>query len=42
MESALRVLQQGNVDVGMLQETKLIDRIHVRQREGYSLWSTEA
>ena len=42
MEEALRAQKQGNVDVGLPQKTKLIDRIHVRQGEGYSIWATEA
>ena len=29
LELALRALRQGNIDVGVLQETKLTDRIHV-------------
>ena len=28
--------------MGVLQETKLTDRIHARQGEGYSVWATEA
>ena len=39
---ALRDLQQGKVDMGVLQETKLTDRIHMRQGEGYSLRTIEA
>ena len=42
MEVALRALRQGNVDMGILQETKLTDGIHARQGEGYSVWVTEA
>ena len=42
LEVELRELRQGNVDVGILQETKLKDRIHERQGEGYSVWATEA
>ena len=42
LEVELRALRQGNVDVGILQETKLTDRIHERQGEGYYVWATEA
>ena len=28
LEAALMAMQQGNVDMGVLQETKLKDRIH--------------
>ena len=42
LEAALRDLRQGNVDVGVLQETKLTDSIHVCQVEGYFLWVTKA
>ena len=41
LEAALRALRQGNVDVGILQKTKMADGIHVRQGEGYSVWVTE-
>ena len=30
MEAELRILKQGNVDVGVLQETNLTYRIHAR------------
>ena len=36
------VLRQGNIDVGVIKETKLTDRIHARQGEGYSIWATWA
>ena len=36
MEAVLRALKQGNVDVGVLKETKLTDGIHVRQGEEYT------
>ena len=42
MEAVLRELRQGNVDVGVLQETKLTYRICVRQGEGYFLRKKEA
>ena len=38
MEAALRALQQGNVDVGVLQETKLTRGVHTRYGDGYSVW----
>ena len=41
-ETALRALQQGNVDVGFLQETKLMQGIHTRYNPGYDVWVTEA
>ena len=34
LETALRALQQGNVDVGFLQETKLTQGIHTRHGAG--------
>ena len=34
LEAALQSLNQGNVDMGVLQETKITDRIHTRQVEG--------
>ena len=34
LEAALRALRQGNIDVGVLKETKLTDGIHARQGEG--------
>ena len=40
LEAALRVMKQGNVDVGVLQETKLTDGIHVQKGEGYAVWET--
>ena len=35
MESALQALQQGNAEVGFLQETKLTQGIHTRHVSGY-------
>ena len=34
MEAEIQALRQGNVDVGVLQETKITDGIHTRQVEG--------
>ena len=42
MVVALWALRQGNVDVGVLQDTKLEYGIHVQQGERYSVWATEA
>ena len=42
LEVALQALSQGNIDVGILKETKLADRIHMWQGEGYSFWATES
>ena len=42
LEADMRALRQGNVDVGVLQETKLTYRIHIRQGEGYSICVIEA
>ena len=39
---ALWDLNQGNVDVGVLEETKSTERIHVRQGAGYAVWETAA
>ena len=40
LEAGLRVMKQGNVDVGVLQETNLTDGIHAHQGEGYAVWET--
>ena len=42
LEAALRALKQGNLDVGVVQETKIIDGIHARQGAGYDIWAPEA
>ena len=39
LETALR---QGNVGVGIIQDTKLTNKIHTRYGSGYLVWSTEA
>ena len=36
MEAVLRALRQSNLDVGVLHETKLTDRIHAWQGGGLS------
>ena len=35
-------MKQGNLDVGVLQETKLTEVIHTRYGAGYAIWATEA
>ena len=42
LEADLKVLRQGNDDMGILQDTKLTDRIRARQGEGYSVWAKES
>ena len=42
LEAELQSLKQCNVDVGVLQESKLNDGIHVRQGAGYIVLATEA
>ena len=40
LDVALRELQKGNVDVGVLHETKLARRIHKCYGAGYAVWAT--
>ena len=42
LEVALLTLQQGNIYFGVLQETKLIQRITARYGSGYTVLATEA
>ena len=42
LEAALRDLQQGNVDVGVLQETNITKGIHTCYGAGYSVRETQA
>ena len=42
MEAALQALKQGNVEVGVLQETMLKKEINTRYGAGYAVWATEA
>ena len=42
MEAALHALQQGNVNIGVLQETTLTQGIHARHILGYDVLATEA
>ena len=42
LEAAIWALNQGNVDVDVFQETKLMDGIHARHGAGYTVWMTVA
>ena len=42
MEAALRGVSQSNMDLGILQETKLTNRIYTRGSAGYSVVTTDA
>ena len=42
LEAALREMSQANVDLGILQETKLTDIIYTRGSAGYSVVATDA
>ena len=42
MEAALCTLQQGNIGIGVLQETKLKGGIYMQYSLGYKVWETEA
>ena len=41
LEAALSALQQGNANIGVLQETKLTQGIHTWHVLGYDVWATE-
>ena len=41
-ESALRVMSQSNMDLGIFQETKFTDSIYTRGSAGYSIVPTDA
>ena len=41
-ETAIQALHQGNVDVGSLQETNLMQGIQNRHYAGYNVWATDA
>ena len=41
LEAALHALQQGNVDVGVLQKTNVTKGIHTRYRAGYAVWAMQ-
>ena len=40
LKAALHALQKGNVDIGVLQETKLTQGIHTQHGSGYDVWET--
>ena len=42
LEAALQVMSQANMDLGILQETKLTDGIYTRGSAGYSVVATDA
>ena len=42
LETALRALHQGNVDMGFLQENNLMQGIHTRHGTGYNVWAMDA
>ena len=42
LETALRGMSQANMDLGILQETKLTDGIYTRGSAGYSVIATDA
>ena len=42
LEAALRGMSQDNMDLGILQETKLTDGIYTRGLAGYSVIATDA
>ena len=42
MDAALCALQQGNVDVRVLQETKLTREVYIYYRAGYAVWMKQA
>ena len=42
LEAALRGMSQANMDLGILQETKLTDGVYTRGSAGYSVIATDA
>ena len=42
LESALRVMAQANIDLGIFQETKCTEVIYTRESSGYSVVATDA
>ena len=42
LEMALRGISQANMDLGILQETKLTDGVYTRWSAGYSVIATDA
>ena len=41
LEAALRGMSQANMDLGILQETKLTDGVYSRRSAGYSVIATD-
>ena len=42
LEAALRVMEQANLDMGILQETKLTDGVYTRASARYRVVTTDA
>ena len=42
LESALRGMSQANMDLGILQETKITDGVYTRGSAGYKFIATDA
>ena len=42
MEAALQGMSQANMDLGILQETKLTDGVYTRGSAGYNVIATDA
>ena len=40
LETKLCTLQQGNIDITVIQETKIMWEIHTHYWVGYSVWET--
>ena len=38
----MRTLQKRNIGIGVLQETKLTERIHTHYSAGYKVWEMKA
>ena len=42
LESALRGMEQANMDLGIMQETKITDGVYTRASAGYRIVATDA
>ena len=42
LEAELRTMEQGNIDIGFLQETKLTDGVYTRASAGYRVVAMDA
>ena len=42
METALKGMEQANLDMGILQETKITDGVYTRASAGYRVVATDA